>query len=103
MATMNDDKLNEKARELKKQGVRLFDCRVRIDRPMGGGMADWPANLQDAVYAALERKAKDVELPLAIIHSYVDSDFEGYWFAVVIASEVVVAPANAKSAIGIVH
>jgi hypothetical protein len=58
---------------------------------------DWPASIQDPIYAALERKAKQVQLPLCIVFSRceVDPDIpegrQGHFYVHVIASEVVIA------------
>lgn len=71
--------------------VRVFTLAASLSGQTEGGMADWPANIQDAIMAALERKSQEVQLPLAIIASWVDSDFHGRWYAYVEASEIIAA------------
>lgn len=81
------------------QGIRTFEILQYISAPLEGELADWPANIQDAVYAALERKSKDVELPLAIVASRCDIDHDAEaegrphqkFFLHIVASEVVMA------------
>lgn len=81
------------------QGIRTFEIVQYISGPLRGELADWPANVQDAVYAALERKAAEVELPLAIVASRCDIDHDAEadgrphqkFFLHIVASEVVMA------------
>lgn len=83
---------------LSSTGIRQFEIVVHVNGWLEGELKDWPANIQDAVYAALEKKAKDVELPLAIVFSKCDhdptisdtSDPRKFWLHI-IASEVVMA------------
>lgn len=84
---------------IKDAGLRTFDLIVHITAPLEGELSDWPANVQDAIYAALEKKAEEVELPLAIIHSRCDIDHDAEvegrplekFFLHIIASEIVMA------------
>lgn len=69
--------------------LRTFELFVRTTSPLEGGLDDWPANVQDKIFEALEKKAKEVMLPLAIVYSGADTDFDGNPCAHVIASEVV--------------
>lgn len=95
--------MTKAAKTKKPVGIRTFTLMAEISAPMPGGLDDWPANIQDGIYAALEAKSKEVKLPLAIIKSWCDSDFDGKWYAYCLASEIVAAPANARRAIGILH
>lgn len=80
-------------------GLRTFEIVQYISGPLEGELADWPANIQDAVYAALEAKAKEVELPLAVVASRCDIDHDAEaegrptqkFFLHIVASEVVMA------------
>lgn len=74
--------------------VRTFEIVQYVTGPLEGKLEDWPANIQDAVYAALERKAAEVELPLCIVDSacqidYGDDASKDRYFLRIIASEIV--------------
>lgn len=80
---------------LQAPGIRTFEIVQYVTGFMEGGVDDWPANMQDAIYAALERKAHEVQLPLKIVHSYCDEDIDSEderkrFYVHIIASEVVV-------------
>lgn len=80
------------------QGVRTFQIVLDADGYHEGSIDDWPAYLQDKVYAALERLSKAVELPVVIVYSAFhnnehasDAHKEQYpYFMWIVASEVVV-------------
>lgn len=75
--------------------IRTFEIVQYISGPVScEGMDDLPPNLQDAVYAALEKKSDEVELPLAIISVRCDKDLDStdptrVWFLHIVASEIV--------------
>jgi hypothetical protein len=74
--------------------VRTFEIVQYVTAPLEGKLDDWPANIQDAVYAALDRKAAEVQLPLCIVDSacqvdYGDTPEEDKFFLRIIASEIV--------------
>ena len=77
--------------------IRTFDLIVPVSGYLEGELDDWPAVIQDGVYAALERKAHEVELPLVIIASRggMDEDKQdhepGRFYVHIVASEVVMA------------
>lgn len=81
-------------------GVRTFEIAVSISGPLDVPFEDWPANVQDAIFAALERKAEQVELPLKIVHAEYKTDPDvppehpGHHYLWVVASEIVVADAR---------
>lgn len=82
--------------DLKPSGIRTFEIVQYVTAPLEGGMDDWPSNIQDAVYKALEDKAAQVELPLVIIHSRCDIDWDATdplrkFYLHIVASEVVMA------------
>jgi hypothetical protein len=56
------------------QPVRTFEIVVYIQGWLEGTLKDWPPNIQDRIMEALEKKSKEVELPLVIIHSMCDVD-----------------------------
>ena len=93
--TKSSDKRNERKEAEKLAGpvgIRTFEILAKVTGFMEGGMDDWPSNIQDAVYEALERKAAEVQLPLAIVSSYCDKDIDdGTFYVRVIASEIVAA------------
>ena len=75
--------------------IRTFEIVQYVTGYVDGGMDDWPTNLQDRIYAALERKAHEVQLPLKIVHSYCNEDIDSTderkrFYVHVIASEIVV-------------
>lgn len=77
--------------------IRTFQVVANVSSFLEGEIQDWPANIQDGILAALERKAQEVELPLTVVASYCDLDYateegeEDKPFVVVIASEIVAA------------
>lgn len=77
--------------------IRTFETDVAVSTFLEGTLDDWPAVIQDGVYAALERLAQSVQLPLAIVGSRCDVDPDkaedepGRFFIHVVASEIVVA------------
>lgn len=79
-----------------KQKIRTFEIVQYVTGWVDGDINDWPANIQDAVHKALERKAKEVELPLTIVASYCDVDYgetkeQDKFYLRVIASEIIAA------------
>lgn len=76
--------------------IRTFELTVGVSGPLEGGLTDWPAMIQDAVMAALARKADEVKLPLAVVASWCDTDFYGVWHVYVTASEVIAAHKDVK-------
>lgn len=83
--------------KLSNTGIRQFELVVHVSGWLEGTLEDWPAQIQDIVYGAIERKSKEVELPLAIVFSKCDHDPDlpvghphKFWLHV-IASEVVMA------------
>ena len=86
-----------KDKPLTHTGMRQFEIVVHVSGWLEGSLSDWPANIQDGVYKALEDKSKEVELPLAIVFSKCDHDPDlpndhpqKFWLHIV-ASEVVMA------------
>ncbi|RTL04963.1 hypothetical protein EKK58_09150 [Candidatus Dependentiae bacterium] len=76
--------------------IRTFEITNTVTGFLEGTIKDWPAHIQDAIYAALERKAHEVELPLTIVHSRCDIDYgeaedrsQDKYYIHVIASEIV--------------
>lgn len=77
------------------QRIRTFEMIQYVTLALEGGIEDWPANIQDAIYEAAERKAKEVELPLAIVFAVCDKDHDStdenkQYFIRVVLSEVVI-------------
>lgn len=88
----------EKQPKREHTGLRTFEIVQYVDGYIEGTFNDWPANIQDAIFAALEWKSKQVGLPLAIVSSKCDHDPDiddtahprKFWLHIV-ASEVVMA------------
>lgn len=87
------------AKPLTDTGIRTFEIVQYISGPLEGELSDWPANIQDAVYEALELKSKQEDLPLAIVASRCDIDHDAEtegrphqkFFLHIVASEIVMA------------
>ena len=81
--------------------IRTFDLAANVNGWLDGTIDDWPANIQDVLYAALERKAKEVQLPIVIVYSKCEIDPDvpegspGHFYLHVIASEIVIADERA--------
>lgn len=78
-------------------GIRTFEIVQYVSGWLEGKLEDWPAQIQDAVAAALETKSNEVELPLSIVFSKCDHDPDlpddhprKFWIHIV-ASEIVMA------------
>lgn len=75
------------------KSIRTFELVVTVSGALEGEFKDWPANIQDPIYAAMERKAEEVQLPLELIASEAGWDDIGQRHYVrVILSEIVVMP-----------
>lgn len=79
--------------------IRTFEILQYVTAPLDGEIQDWPANIQDAIYEALERMSQRVQLPLTIVASYCAIDYgesKEYDrpYLHIIASEIVVADAS---------
>lgn len=79
-----------------KSPVRIFECNQYVTSFLEGGIDDWPAQIQDQLYAAMEAKAKEVQLPLAVVASWCDFDFDSKPHVRVILSEIVAAKDGIK-------
>jgi len=83
--------------DAKTSQIRTFQIYQSISGYVDGKIDDWPASLQDPIYMALERKAKQVQLPLSIVYSAceidpdIPEDRPGHFYVHVVASEIVIA------------
>lgn len=85
-----EDKKNDLVNQT--QGIRTFEMVVNVSGFLPGTIDDWPANVQDEIFAAAERKSDEVQLPLKIVHSVCDKDVDtGIFYIHVTLSEIVVA------------
>lgn len=81
----------------KTTAIRTFEIVADVSGMLEGDINDWPANIQDVVFAALERKAQAEQLPLIIVASRCAEDpdvpagTDGHFYLHIIASEVVMA------------
>lgn len=77
--------------------IRTFELDVAISAPLDVPFDDWPANIQDGIWKAMEAIAERERLPLKIVHAAYAKDVDlhedapGYHYLHVIASEVVMA------------
>ena len=74
--------------------VKVFDLTVDISGPLEGKFNDWPANIQDGIMQAIERKAQEVGLPLVMVDSACSIDYgetkeQDKFYIHVVVSEVV--------------
>lgn len=83
--------------ELINPTVRTFEADIPISGPLDVPFEDFPANIQDGIYAAMERLSQEHRIPLTIAHCEYKTDFDldpeapGYHFLHIILSEVVMA------------
>jgi len=83
--------------EPKATGIRTFAIVASVTGFLEGELDDWPNQIKDNVYLALEAKADEEQLPLTIVASRCDIDHDlpdGHphkIFVEIIASEIVVA------------
>lgn len=75
-------------------GIRVFTAIVNTTGPAPNDFRDWPAKMQDAVYAAMEAKSQQLQIPLALTDVEVDSTPEDGWFVRIHLSEIVVSDAE---------
>lgn len=55
--------------------VRTFDVKAYLDAPVPGEIADWPANIQDRIFNAIERLERRENIVCTIFHSRCDKDY----------------------------
>lgn len=78
-------------------GIRTFEIVAYLTAPIEcESMDDLPSHMQDQVYEALERKSKEVELPLTIVAvgcgiDHGETEDKDRPYIRIIASEIVVA------------
>lgn len=85
------------------KGVRTFELWVRTTAmlpPDVSKVDDLSDAMQTALMTALDRKAKEVELPLVVVYVQPDVDFDGKPGLHVVASEIVAGPADRRGAKG---
>jgi len=81
----------------KTTGIRTFELDVPVSGALDVPFEDWPANIQDGIWAALEKLAEHEQLPLKIVHAKYMKDVDlpeeapGHHYLHIIASEVVMA------------
>jgi hypothetical protein len=85
-------------------GIKTWELKQYTTGFCEGGINDWPAQIQDQIFEALERLSDRVQLPVAIVQAYFDIDYgdpangvPDKFFVRVIASEIVASyePRNA--------
>lgn len=86
--------------EAKATGIRTFECIVNVSGPLDGTLDDWPAKIQDGIYTAMERKAAEVKLPLAVVHSSCEHDVDDGYYLRIILSEIVMGDSRIVEAGG---
>lgn len=67
---------------------RVGELIVGVSGPLGGGIGDWPANVQDKVYEALARFNADKGEDFYITKSWCDHDVDTGWYIRVLVSNV---------------
>lgn len=76
-------------------GIQTFECIVNVSGHLDGGLDDWPSNIQDGVYKALEDTAAREKLPLAVVYSACEYDIDDGHYLRIVLSEVVTADERA--------
>lgn len=77
--------------------IRTFELVVNVSGKLDVPFGDWPANIQDGIWKALEDIAHREQLPLKIVHAEYKVDHDvpeeapGRHYLHVIASEIVMA------------
>lgn len=72
---------------IKNHQYRVAEVVADVSGPLQGKLNDWPANIQDGIYAALERKnarSRGEGAVFEIRDSMCDHD-DGQWFVRVVA------------------
>lgn len=76
--------------------IRTFEIVQNVTGFLEGSINDWPAQMQDQIFEALDRLAERVQLPVCIVAAYCDVDYgeaqdrsQDRIFVRVIASEIV--------------
>lgn len=78
-------------------GIRTFQLVQYTTGLLEGEIENWPNNIKDAIYQALEAASEKFELPLTVVYSRADFDVaeevgqQDRPYVHVIASEIVVA------------
>lgn len=62
--------------------TRQFEVMQYVTGFIPGEIQDWPADIQDEVYRALERKSRQERLNLKIVRSYCDKEVDEQFFYV---------------------
>lgn len=77
---------------------RTFQIVAAVSGPLEGELQDWPQQMQETVYKALERKAKEISIPLTIVFSaYAYDAIEYGHYVQIIASEIIAGKKGVKS------
>lgn len=77
--------------------IRTFELDVPVSGALDVPFEDWPANIQDGIWTALDRLAEREQLPLQIVYAKYMTDPDtppeapGHHYLHVVASEVVMA------------
>lgn len=66
--------------------VKVAELIANVTHQLDGSIKDWPSNIQDGVYAALERIVKRTDMPYEIVAAYSDTDVDSGPFIRVIAA-----------------
>lgn len=65
--------------------VRIATMVVNVSAVMPGTIDDWPANIQDGVYAALERLCMRKRTDFVILKSFSETDMDSGPYVYVVA------------------
>lgn len=55
---------------------RIFELVAYVDKPMPGGILDWPNNIQDIIYHKIERLEKRENITCTLVSSKCDKDYD---------------------------
>lgn len=64
----------------------IAECKVNVTAFMDGTIENWPSNIQDGIYAALEKTSLGRGYTIRISYCDVDHDTPGQFFVHIIAT-----------------
>jgi len=69
--------------------VKVAELTANVSAHLDGGIDDWPANIQDGIYTALERQANRSRASFEIVQAVCGHDVDTGYYVHVIAVGVV--------------
>jgi hypothetical protein len=76
---------------LRVRKTRVFECVVDVSGYLAGELKDWPANIQDGIYKAMEKMLLQHNVKRVVViksHCGRDTPLEPYHIVVTVAEEL---------------